>query len=302
MKNKSINPSYQIDATLRVFAPEEQTTPTIFSSPHSGRHYIKPFTDLSPLSKTSLRQSEDAFVDEIFSNAPLFGASLLVALFPRAFVDPNRKAWELDPKMFSDVLPPNVITRSPYIRAGLGTIPRVVADGKQIYREKLRFSDAKTRIIDFYIPYHKTLKELITKTFNRFNCCLLIDCHSMPSNSGRGEIATPDIILGDNNGQSCSSEIVELVEKACLNEGFTVARNNPYSGGFTTQNYGRPETGIHTLQIEVNRAIYMNEETIKRLPSINSLKSKISNIIETVTQIQSSIMRPNTNKKLDAAE
>ena len=124
----------------------------------------------------------------------------------------------------------------------------------------------------------------------------------MPSNSGRGEIATPDIILGDNNGQSCSSEIVELVEKACLNEGFTVARNKPYSGGFTTQTYGRPETGIHTLQIEINRAIYMNEETIKRLPSINSLKSKISNIIEAVTQIQSSIMRPNTNKKLDAAE
>ena len=176
----------------RLLAPAEQTAPVVFASPHSGRDYPPEFIAASRLNVVSLRGSEDAFIDEIFAAAPDFGAPLLCARFPRAYVDANREAFELDPAMFTDPLPDYVNTRSPRIAAGLGTIARVVTDGEDIYHEPLRFEDALGRIEALYRPYHKALQGLLQATQERFGGCLLVDCHSMPS----GQLA-PELGAGD---------------------------------------------------------------------------------------------------------
>ncbi len=254
-------------ASHEVIAPERQTVPLVFASPHSGCDYPEEFLAASRLDPLSLRRSEDSFVDELFEAAPRLGAPLLRALFPRAFVDPNREPFELDPAMFEDELPAYANTRSPRVAAGLGTIARVVANGADIYRAKLTFAEALGRIRRYYWPYHNALSSLVARTKAAFGCCVLVDCHSMPSiggpmdkDSGRKRL---DFVLGDCHGTSCAPVVVSSVERALKTMGYHVARNTPYSGGFVTRHYGKPEHGIHSLQIEVNRALYMDEAEIR---------------------------------------
>ena len=216
----------------------------------------------------TLRRSEDAFVDEIYAAAPNHGAPLLRALFPRAFVDPNRESYELDPAMFADPLPDYVNTKSPRVAAGLGTIARLVASGEEIYRHKLRFLDARHRIDAYYRPYHAALRRLLDETRWRFGACLLIDCHSMPSVGGPMDAdagsTRVDFILGDRHGTSCTPAVTDFAERAIESLGYVVARNDPYAGGFTTRHYGQPREAVHALQIEINRSLYMDERTIRR--------------------------------------
>ena len=169
---------------FEVLAPKDQTIPLVFASPHSGRSYPPDFVKASRLTPIMLRRSEDSFVDELFAEAPTFGAPLLRANFPRAYVDPNREAYELDPSMFEDQLPEFVNTNSIKVLAGLGTVARVVTNGEEIYKEKLQFAEIKSRVKSSYFPYHAALRELIKKTRIRFGICILIDCHSMPSIGG----------------------------------------------------------------------------------------------------------------------
>ncbi|MGQ0675192.1 MAG: N-formylglutamate amidohydrolase [Rhodospirillales bacterium] len=253
---------------LEVMEPRPQRLALVVSSPHSGTHYPAEFLAASRLDPVALRRSEDSFIDDIFGAAPALGAPLLRATFPRAYLDPNREPYELDPAMFADALPGYANTRSPRVAAGLGTIARVVATGREIYRDKLRIADALERIHAVYQPYHGALRRLIAETRDGFGCCLLVDAHSMPSvggpmdaDAGRPRV---DMILGDVHGASCACVVTDTAERALRGLGYAVTRNNPYSGGFTTQNYGRPRRGIHALQIEVNRALYMDEETIER--------------------------------------
>ena len=256
---------------IEILAPALQTAPVVFSSPHSGRDYGSAFLALSRLDAVSLRRSEDSFVDEIFGEVPLYGAPLLKALFPRAFVDPNREPFELDPTMFRDALPAYANVKSPRVAAGLGTIARVVASGAEIYKRKLAFADAGHRIAAYYQPYHHALEDLLVATRREFGFCILLDCHSMPSIAGpmdddAGRRRQADFILGDVHGQSCSAGIVRMIEKTLRELGYLVAINTPYSGGYITRHYGRPHKGIHTVQIEINRALYMDEERIAPLP------------------------------------
>lgn len=253
---------------LEVLEPRPRRLALVVASPHSGAHYPPEFVAASRLDALALRRSEDSFIDEVFGAAPAVGAPLLRALFPRAYVDPNREPYELDPAMFADALPGYANTRSPRVAAGLGTIARVVATGREIYRDKLRIADALGRIHAFYQPYHGALRRLVAETRESFGCCVLVDAHSMPSVGGPMDAdagrARVDVILGDVHGASCAPVVTDTAERTLRALGYAVTRNNPYSGGFTTQNYGRPRRGIHALQIELNRALYMDEETIAR--------------------------------------
>ena len=289
--NRSPVPSW------RLLAPAEQTAPVVFASPHSGRDYPPEFIAASRLNVVSLRGSEDAFIDEIFAAAPDFGAPLLCARFPRAYVDANREAFELDPAMFTDPLPDYVNTRSPRIAAGLGTIARVVTDGEDIYHEPLRFEDALGRIEALYRPYHKALQGLLQATQERFGGCLLVDCHSMPSGQlapelGAGDGNKPaDIVLGDCFGTSSAPAVTDIAKAALEASGFTVALNKPYAGGFTTHHYGRPREGVHVLQVEINRALYMDEKLVRRGPGLPALKCRLGPLMRALANIDPAILK-----------
>lgn len=287
-------PSSQV---LEIIAPVIERTPVVFASPHSGTSYPQDFLDAAALDPLSLRRSEDSFVDELFAAAPRHGAPLLRALFPRAYLDVNREAWELDPDMFDGPLPAYVNIDSVRVSAGLGTIARVVATGAEIYRRKLSFDEAEQRVRRLYYPYHAALRRLIDDTLSTFGCCLVIDCHSMPS------IGTPieadagaarvDFVLGDCFGTSCAPFITRTVEHTLRRQGHRVVRNTPYAGGYTTRHYGNPAKGVHVLQIETNRRLYMDEQSHIRLqPAFDLLQHDLGLLIAALTAIPAMDLTP----------
>jgi N-formylglutamate deformylase len=270
---------------FRLLSPERPFSPVVFTSSHSGRAYsadLMPGVRLCPL---TLRRSEDCFVDELFSAAPAHGAPLLAANFPRAFCDANREAWELDPAMFTERLPDWVNTTSSRVSAGLGTIAKVVASGEPIYAGKLPFREAERRIFTYWRPFHDTLGRLISDIKERFGYCLLIDCHSMPSaGQGRRAATRPvDFVLGDLHGSACASRVTRAAETELSGKGYLVRRNDPYAGGFITRHYGRPADDVHVLQIEIARALYMDEARIERLPGFPAIQQQITELIAALT-------------------
>ena len=272
-----------------ILRPGEQTAPIVLASPHSGTAYPEAFVAASPLDPLDLRRSEDCFVDELWLGAAALGVPLLRAAFPRAFVDANREPFELDPEMFEDDLPPYVNVNSSRVAAGLGTLARVVASGKEIYGGKLRFADALERIETCYRPYHAALRRLIDATRDRFGYCILIDCHSMPSvgapmdpDAGRGRA---DFILGDGFGTTCEGAVADTVERALESHGYRVTRNKPFAGGYTTRHYGCPEEGVHALQIETNRALYMDEDAIGRLPALADVAGHMTSVVSALIRL-----------------
>jgi N-formylglutamate amidohydrolase len=271
---------------LEVRQPSRRALPLVLASPHSGAHYPNGFLALSRLDPQTLRRSEDSFVDHLFATAPELGAPLLAARFPRAYLDVNREPWELDPSMFSDALPSYANTRSPRVRMGLGTIARVVASGEEIYARKLAFAEAKRRVDALYYPYHQTLQRLLEETEARFGGYLLIDCHSMPSVVGAISGETPaDIVLGDCHGTACAPPIIDAARGFLAERGFGVAINTPYAGGFTTNHYGMPRRGRHALQIEINRALYMDERKFKKKQGFNRLASEMTALVVHLGQL-----------------
>lgn len=273
----------EIEASHEILMPERQSLPLVFASPHSGNRYPEDFVAASRLDRLTLRRSEDCFVDDIFADAPQWGAPLIRALFPRAFVDPNREPFELDPAMFHDELPTYANTRSPRVASGLGTIARVVANGAEIYRHKLSFAEALARIRHCYWPYHNALRELIDETRERFGYCILVDCHSMPSVGGPMDrdpgLSRVDFVLGDCHGTACAAAVMETAACALEDEGYVVTRNAPYSGGFVTRHYGRPVEQVHALQVEINRMLYMDEDRIMRSAELPLLRRKVGALI-----------------------
>ena len=253
--------------------PIEWTVPLVVASPHSGREYAPAFLSAARLGPLDLRRSEDSFVEQLFAAAVDHGAPLLCAQFPRAFCDPNREAWELDPAMFADELPDWVNTTSPRVGAGLGTIARVVTSGEAIYRGKLRFADAEARIRECWQPYHDALAALIAESRQRFGCCLLLDCHSMPA--GVGRFGGPDFVLGDAHGTACRLQVTQMAETVLNGFGYDVRRNDPYAGGYVTRHYGRPREAVHALQIEVARRLYMNEATLQKAAGFEPLRAQM---------------------------
>jgi N-formylglutamate deformylase len=262
--------------------PARRNTPLVFASPHSGRYYPPDFVAAARLDPVALRRSEDGFVDELFAAAPEFGAPLLAATFPRVFCDVNREPWELDPGMFEGPLPAWVNTASPRVGAGLGTIARVVATGEAVYRHKLRFEEAEDRIRRYWQPYHAALAALIAETRDHFGYCLLIDCHSMPTHPAQAG-NPPDFVLGDAHGTACAPRATRLAEQVLAGLGYRVRRNDPYAGGYVTRHYGRPREGVHALQVEVARPLYMDEARIERLPRMAALQADLTRLIAALT-------------------
>lgn len=260
-------------STYRLEMPETQLAPFLFNSPHSGRCYTDDFKRSSRLSPTDLRRSEDAYIDLLFSKVPDYGLPLMAAHFPRAFLDLNREPYELDTTMFTGPLPPFVKTSTPRVGSGLGTIARIVSERQEIYHSKLTPEEGLERIEQYYKPYHKALRRQIALTHVNFGYACLIDCHSMPSRVLRNvnPAIRPDIILGDRYGSSCHSSITEAARQCLTDLGFKVELNKPYAGGFITQHYGKPLKGLHALQIEIDRSLYMNEDSLEPLGQFDEI-------------------------------
>ena len=281
---------------LEIESPAAQSMPVVFASPHSGQDYPDSFIAQSALNPQALRRSEDSYVNELFSAAPNLGAPLLKALFPRAYLDVNREPYELDPAMFIDALPPYVNSGSARVNAGLGTIARVVATGAEIYRDKLTFAEAERRIETLYRPYHVALANLVSQTRESFGACLLVDCHSMPSIGGPGEsdsgLSRVDFVLGDCFGTTCAGAVTSLIERVLRSQGYRVVRNTPYAGGYSTRHYGKPSLGLHAVQIEINRRLYMEETTHVRKEAFPVLQSHLGELILALSRLPISELRP----------
>ena len=275
----------EFEPPFLVAEPACQTVPFVFNAPHAGAVYPTAFLSESRLDALGLRRSEDAYVDELFGPMTALGAPLMTARFPRALLDLNREPYELDPRMFDGRLPPFANTRSMRVAGGLGTIPRIVADGQEIYRGRIPVEEALRRIEWLYKPYHRTLRQLVNRTAARFGHAVLIDCHSMPSTSvNRDDGVKADIVLGDRYGTSCVGVLTDLVDVTLRGKGYTVTRNKPYAGGFITEHYGEPALGRHALQVEINRALYMDERTMAKRPAFATLLRDLSDAFATVTQ------------------
>jgi N-formylglutamate amidohydrolase len=263
-----------------IVEPRELAAPLVLNSPHSGAKYPPRFLAQSRLDPLTLRKSEDAFVDELAAPSVAVGAPLLRAHFPRAYLDVNREPYELDPQMFEGRLPSYANTRSLRVAAGLGSIPRVVGEAQPIYRQPLKLQEGLDRIASLHAPYHAALESLVERARQTYGFSILIDFHSMPSSTP--DVAGCDIVLGDRFGSSAAGWIVERLDASLRASGLTVRRNKPYAGGFITEVYGRPAQGRHAVQIEVNRALYMDERTIRRLPNAKTLAEALRRAIEAV--------------------
>ncbi|WP_375464475.1 N-formylglutamate amidohydrolase [uncultured Methylobacterium sp.] len=260
--------------------PARHVLPFVFNTGHSGSAYPPAFLKASRLDGLSLRRSEDAHVDRLFAHVVELGAPLLRCNFPRAYLDVNREPYELDPRMFEGRLPAFANTRSMRVAGGLGTVPRVVADGQEIYAGRMPVEEAVARIDGLYKPYHRALRGLILRTARDFGHCILIDCHSMPSSSlGRDSDARADFVLGDRFGTACEAGLIDAFEGAFRARGYKVVRNKPYAGGFITEHYGEPNIGRHALQIEINRALYMNEASLAITPGFFGLVDALRAVI-----------------------
>lgn len=283
------DPEFPVDPPIRITYPAgpARISALVLSSPHSGDIYPASFRGASRLDALTLRRSEDAFINELYRAGPDLGAPLLEALFPRAYCDPNRAAYELDPGMFDAPLPAHVQTDSGKIGAGLGTIARVVAGGMEIYKGKLSFSEAERRVETCWRPYHAALEQLLGEARKAHGVALLLDCHSMPSVGGSNQPDAgqrrADMVLGDFHGVSCAPRLVDRVEDYLKSRGFSTARNKPYAGGYITQHYARRDKGIHTLQLEINRDLYMDEVQITRAGGFSRVQNAMAGLVELLT-------------------
>jgi N-formylglutamate amidohydrolase len=274
----------ELDPAFTVVAPRLQTAPFVFCSPHSGRIYPQAFLAASRLDPHTLRKSEDCYVDELFSGVAALGAPLIAARFPRAYIDVNREPYELDPELFDDPLPPFANSQSVRVVGGLGTLARIVADNEEIYRDRMPVARALERIERLYKPFHAALARLIDDTRRRFGFAVLVDCHSMPSASiGQPASARPDIVLGDRYGASCDVKVIRGLRAIFAEGSYEVHLNRPYAGGFITEHYGRPHRGVHAVQIEVNRALYLNEANLERGARFDALRTDFTRMMARVT-------------------
>ena len=265
-------PDFSVDQAFEIRGAPGQKFPFVLNSPHSGRHYPERFLAMTRLDAYAIRRSEDCYVDELFGAAVALGAPMLAANFPRAYLDVNREPWELDPRMFREPVPPYCNIRSARVAGGLGTVPRLVGEGLDIYADRLPPAEALSRIESIYKPYHEALKRLLTRTHAAFGFAVLIDCHSMPASIRVGDAGLrPDFIIGDRFGTSATPALTQTAIALLSGMGYRVAHNKPYAGGFITEHYGRPARHLHALQIEVNRGLYMDERTLCKTAGFDAL-------------------------------
>jgi N-formylglutamate deformylase len=283
----------ELDPPFEIIEPATWTSAVIFNSPHSGRVYPRNFLSVSRLDLATLRRSEDTFVDELVSGVVARGHPVMRAHFPRCYVDLNREPYELDPRMFDGRLPSFANTRSMRVAGGLGTVARVVGDAQEIYDQRLPVDDALRRIETLYKPYHRALRRLCARVHREFGTAVLIDCHSMPSTGGvKDERPRADVVLGDRYGTSCAAIVSDVIESTLRTLGYAVSRNKPYAGGFITEHYGNPAAGLHAIQIEINRALYMDEKRYERTKSFAQVAADFETMADRLGAIPFPELRP----------
>ena len=273
-------------AAFHLREPAQLASCVVFASPHSGNLYPADFLQQSQLDQYAIRSSEDAFVDQLFACAPEYGAPLLAAGVPRAYIDLNRSTDELDPALIEGVRRQG---HNPRVASGLGVVPRVVANGRAIYRGKIRLAEAQARISAYWHPYHAALQNLLEQAHARFGQAILIDCHSMPheatDSAGRAGRQTPEIVLGDRFGAAAGAGVVDRIEAAFAASGLKVVRNAPFAGAYVTQAYGRPSRNQHAVQIEIDRALYMDERLIRPNANFDHLRNLLRQVISEIALI-----------------
>lgn len=273
-------------AAYRVRRPARYRSSVVFASPHSSSDYPRSFVRQSQLDERTIRSSEDAFVDILFSPAPDFGAPLLLAGAPRAYIDLNRGIDELDPALIEGARRHG---HNPRVSSGLGVVPRVVANGRAIYSGKIGMEEALQRIDSYWRPYHIALQRLLDDAHDRFGQAILIDCHSMPHEAmdgvARSSARRPEIVLGDRFGAAAGAAVVDRVEAAFANAGLTVTRNSPFAGAYVTQSYGRPSRNQHAIQIEIDRALYMDERRIEPNANFDAFRALLRSVIADIAMI-----------------
>jgi N-formylglutamate amidohydrolase len=275
-----------VSPPFEIVEPLQWRAPIIFNSPHSGSVYPDDFLIASRIDLPTLRRSEDSFMDELIADLSRRGFPVVRVKFPRSYVDVNREPYELDPRMFSGRLPSFANTRSMRVAGGLGTIPRVVGDGQEIYRERLAVEDALLRIETLYKPYHRALRRLINRVHQTFGAVVVVDCHSMPSiGVSRDEPRRPDVVIGDRYGTSCAPLLPDIVEATMGRLGYSVGRNKPYAGGFITEHYGNPASGLHAIQLELNRAIYMDERRREKSPRFAQVAADFAELADALATV-----------------
>ncbi len=282
-----------LEPPFEILEPNEARGSIVFNSPHSGNIYPRAFLTSARLDLAVLRRSEDSFVDELFAGVVDRGFPLMRAHFPRCYVDVNREPYELDPRMFDGRLPSFANTRSMRVAGGLGTVARVVGDAQEIYDQRIPVDDALRRIEVLYKPYHRALRRLVTRVHRDFGAAVLVDCHSMPSTTGsREERPRADVVLGDRYGTSCVAVVSETIEAVLQEHGFLVSRNKPYAGGFITEHYGNPSAGLHAIQLELNRALYMDEGRYEKLPDFTRVAGILGALASRLAAIPVAELRP----------
>ncbi len=273
-------------AAFHLVRPARRTTSVVFASPHSGRLVPPAFLHRAELDERGIRSSEDAFVDRLFDSAPREGAPLLAAVASRAYVDLNRAADELDPALIDGVRRP---VHNPRVASGLGVIPRVVAGGRPIHRGRIAMAEAEARIEGIWRPYHEALEGLLLESHARFGEAILIDCHSMPHEAieavGLAGGPRPDVVLGDRFGAAAAPAVVDRIEAAFEQAGLRVARNMPFAGAFIVQHYGRPSRRQHAVQVEIDRALYMNERLVEPLPNFEEVRRTLAGVVAQIAAI-----------------
>jgi N-formylglutamate amidohydrolase len=276
----------ELSPPFEIVEPAAWRAPIIFNSPHSGSAYPNDFLHASRIDLPTLRRSEDSFMDELIADLSASGFATVRVHFPRSYVDVNREPYELDPRMFAGRLPSFANTRSMRVAGGLGTIPRVVGDGQEIYRERLLVDDALSRIETLYKPYHRALRRLISRVHQAFGTVVVVDCHSMPSiGVSRDEPRRPDVVIGDRYGTSCAPLLPDTIEETMSRLGYSVGRNKPYAGGFITEHYGNPASGLHAVQLELNRAIYMDERRREKGPRFAQVAADFKLLAEALATV-----------------
>src|ERR1700744_4218260 len=276
----------ELPPPFEIIEPADWRGPIIFNSPHSGSAYPDEFLKASRIDLAGLRRSEDSFMDELIFGLSDLGFPTVSVNFPRSYVDVNREPYELDPRMFAGRLPSVATTRSMRVAGGLGTIPRVVGDGQEIYSERIAVDDALTRIEQLYKPYHRALRRLINKAHRAFGTVIVVDCHSMPSvGVSREEPRRPDVVIGDRYGTSCAPVLADTVEETTARLGYSVGRNKPYAGGVITEHYGNPASRATTIQVELNRSIYMDERRRERGPRFEQVAKDFSLLADALAAI-----------------
>jgi N-formylglutamate amidohydrolase len=283
----------ELDPPFEILEPQTHRAPVVFNSPHSGCVYPRAFLDAARLDLATLRRSEDSFVDELVLGVIERGHPVMRAHFPRCYVDVNREPYELDPRMFEGRLPSFANTRSMRVAGGLGTVARVVGDSQEIYDQRIPVDDALNRIEGLYKPYHRALRRLLTRVHREFGAAVLVDCHSMPSTAGSKEDRPrADVVLGDRYGTSCVPVISEVLEMTLGGLGYVVSRNKPYAGGFITEHYGNPGAGLHSIQLEVNRALYMDERRYERSSGFATLAADLVTVADRLAALPLEELRP----------